>query len=86
MWLGEAGVPRCVALPSSNLVPFGRWPHPRGREYSHGEPDSALSSGYAPDSARTETMRSSTSQGSAELLCASVKVENREVSEGNANL
>ena len=50
----EGGVPRCAPLPSSNLVPFGRRQHARGREHCHGEPGSALSGGYAPDSAWAE--------------------------------
>ena len=44
----------CAPLPSSNLVHFGRWRHARGREHCRGEPDGALSGGYAPDSARAE--------------------------------
>ena len=35
-------------------MPFSRWRHARGREYCRGESGSALSGGYAPDSARTE--------------------------------
>ena len=54
LWLVEDGAPRCAPLPSSNLVPFGRWRHSRGREHCRGDPDSALSGGYAPDLARTE--------------------------------
>ena len=42
------------ALPSSNLVPFGRWRYARDRGHCRGEPGSALSGKYAPDSARTE--------------------------------
>ena len=30
------------------------WRHARGREYCRGEPGSALSGGYAPDSAKAE--------------------------------
>ena len=33
-------------------MPFGRWRHARGREHWRGEPRSALSGGYAPDSSR----------------------------------
>ena len=45
----------CAPLTSSNLVPFGRWRHARGREHYHrGELGSALSGGYAKDSARAE--------------------------------
>ena len=44
-------------LPSSNLVPFGRWWHARGRGHSRGKPGkeqqrSTGSGEYAPDSAR----------------------------------
>ena len=46
--------PRCVPLPSSNLVPFGRRWHARGRGHCRGEPGSALLGGHAPDSARVE--------------------------------
>ena len=45
---------RCAPLPSSNLVPFGRGWHARGREHCRGEPGSALSGGYAPDSTKAE--------------------------------
>ena len=45
---------RCAPLPSSNLVPFGRWWHARGRGPCRGEPRIALSGGYASDSARAE--------------------------------
>ena len=34
--------------------PLGGWRHARGREYCRGEPGSALSGGYAPDSAKAE--------------------------------
>ena len=54
VWLAEDGVPRCVPLPSSNLAPFGRVRHSRGREHCRGDPGSALSGGYAPDSAKAE--------------------------------
>ena len=53
-WLVEDGFPRCVPLPSPNLVPFERWRHVRGREHCHGEPGSTLSGGYVPDLARAE--------------------------------
>ena len=46
--------PRYVSLPSSNLVPFGRWWHARGKGRGRGEPGRALSGGYAPDLARAE--------------------------------
>ena len=32
----------------------GGWWHARGREHCRGEPDSALSGGYAPDSVKAE--------------------------------
>ena len=67
-----------MPLPSSNLVPFGRWWHARGMGHCRGKSGSAVSGGYAPDSA--------TSQGSAEPLCARIKGANREVSEGKADL
>ena len=55
VWLVEDdSVPWCAPLPSFNLVPFGRWRHARGRKHSRGEPGSALSGGYAPNSARVE--------------------------------
>ena len=41
--MAEDGFPRWASLPSSNLVPFGRWRHAKGREHCRGEPDSALS-------------------------------------------
>ena len=34
--------------------PSGGWRHARGREHCRGEPDSSLSGGYAPDSAKAE--------------------------------
>ena len=54
VWVVEDGVPRCVHLPSSNLVPFGRWRHERGTEHRRREPGSALSSGYAFNSAKAK--------------------------------
>ena len=54
IWLVEDGVPKCAPLPSPDLVLFGTWRHARGRENCRGEPGSALSGGYAPDSARAE--------------------------------
>ena len=52
--LVEDCVPRCASLPSSNMVPFERWWHARGREHGRREPGSALLGGYAPDSAKAE--------------------------------
>ena len=43
-----------MPLPTSYLVPFGRWWHARDTGHCRGEPGSALSGGYAPDSARAE--------------------------------
>ena len=55
VWLIEDdGVPSWAPLPSSNLVPFGRWRHAKGRKHCRGEPGSALSGGYAQDLAMTE--------------------------------
>ena len=54
IWLAEDGVPRCAPLPSSSLVPFGRWRHARGREHCRREPGSALSGGYEQESAKAE--------------------------------
>ena len=56
VWLSEdGGVPRCEPLPSPNLVPFGRVAaRERRGEYCRGEPSSALSGDYAPDSAKAE--------------------------------
>ena len=54
VWLVQDGVPRCAPPPSSNLVPFGRWRHARGREHCRGESVSAMSGGYTPNSARAE--------------------------------
>ena len=82
----ENGVPRCSLLPSSNLVHLGRWRHARGREHYRGEPGSALSGGYAPDSARTESSSIVDEPGAAEPLCARIKGANPEVSEGKADL
>ena len=36
------------------MVPIGRWRHATGREHYRGEPSSARSGEYAPDSARVE--------------------------------
>ena len=62
------------------------WRHARGREHCRGEPGSALSGGYALDWRWRREAPSSTSQGSAEPLCARIKGENREVSEGKADV
>ena len=39
---------------ASIWCPSGGWRHARGREHSRGEPGSALSGGYAQDSAKAE--------------------------------
>ena len=39
---------------ASSWCPSGGWLHARGRERCRGEPGSALSGGYAPDSAKAE--------------------------------
>ena len=87
-WLGSDGVFRCAPLPSSNLFwwPSGRWRHARGREHCRGEPDSSLSGGYSPDSAKAEAARSLASQVRAEPLCTRIESANREVSDGKADL
>ena len=78
-----------MPLPSSNLVPFGRWWHARGRGHCGGKP------GRAPQHAQAyyycmyywvgkhqiwrgrRLSRSATSQGSAEPLCARIKGQAR---------
>ena len=64
--------------------PSGGWRHARGREHCRGEPGSALSGGYAPDSAKAEGS-SIVDEGRAEPLCARITGLNREVSEGKAD-
>ena len=63
--------------------PSGGWRHTRGREHCHGEPGSALSGGYAPDSAKAEG--SSIVDESAEGYARNLGV-NREVPEGKADV
>ena len=83
MWLVENYVPRCAPLPSSNLVPFGRWRQARGREHCRGDPGSALSGGYALDLVGAEGKPDRRRfRGVREPLCAKIKGANREVSEG----
>ena len=86
VWLVEDDVRRCAPLSSSNLVPSERWRHARGKEHCRGEPGIAL---YRVDAHQIRrgrrAARSSTSQGSAEPLCARIKGANREVSEGKAD-
>ena len=49
VWSVADGVPGCAPLPSSNLVPFERWWHARGREHRRGELGVSLTGGYASD-------------------------------------
>ena len=65
---------------------FGRWRHTRGQEHYRGEPDSALSGGYAPDSARAEGRSIVDEPGKCEPLCARIKGANREIFDGKADL
>ena len=59
----------------------------RGRENCGGEPGSALSGGYAPDSAKAEgSSIVDEPGGGAEPLCARITGLNREVSEGKAGV
>ena len=45
----------CVRLFRAPIsYPSGGWRHSRGREHCRGEPGSALSGGYAPDSTKAE--------------------------------
>ena len=67
--------------------PSGGWRHARGREHCCGESGSALSSGYAPDSAKAEgSSIVDESQGRAERLCARIKGVDRGISEGKADV
>ena len=66
--------------------PFGGWCHARGGEYCRGAPGSALSGGYAPDSAKAEGSSIVDEPGRAEPLCARITGLNREVSEGKADV
>ena len=66
--------------------PSGGWRHARGREHCRGEPRSALSGGYAPDSAKAEGSSIVDEPGGAEPLCARITGLNREVSEGKADV
>ena len=75
---------------ASSELQFGAlrevWRHARGREHCRGESASALSGGYAPDSAMAEGSTIVDEPGSAEPLCARIEGANREVSEGKADL
>ena len=67
--------------------PSGGWRHARGREHCRGEPGSALSGGYAPDSVKAEGSSIVDEPGErAEPLCARITGLNREVSEGKADV
>ena len=59
--------------------------HARGREHCRGEPVSALSGGYAPDSAKAENS-SIVDEPVAGPLCARTKGLNREVYERKAGV
>ena len=77
----------CYRVLASSVLQFGALRevrHARGREHCRREPGSARSGGYTPDSART--VRSSTSQGSAEPLSTRIKGANWEISERKADL
>ena len=77
--------PRCTPLPSSNLVPFGRWWHVRGR----GQVAESLVALYRVGTHQLRqgwrVARSSTSQWSTEPLCTRIKGANREVSKIKAD-
>ena len=62
--------------------PSGGWRHARGREHCRGEPGSALSGGYAPDSAKAEGRSIVDEPGEGRTLCARITGLNLEVSEG----
>ena len=72
---------------ASSELQFGAfwevWRHARGREHCRGEPGSALSGGYAPDSARAE---GSSIVDELTLLCARIKVANRRFLREKANV
>ena len=87
VWLAEDGVPRCAPLPSSNLVPSGRFGGTREAGSTVAERLVALYRvGMHQIRQRRRTAPSSTSQGSAEPLCARIIGTNREVSEGKADV
>ena len=84
-WLKD-GVPRCAPLLSSNLVPFGRCGGTREAGGTVGESLVMLYRvGTHQSRQRWRAARPSTSQGSAEPLCARTKGVNREVSEGKVD-
>ena len=89
--------PRCAPLPSSNLVPFGRWWPARGRVHCRGKPgrDQQHAQAYRGTRYRASkhhtwrgwrAARSLTSHGIAGHFGARIKGANREVSEGKADL
>ena len=85
-WLAEDDVPRCPPLLSSNFVPFGRCGGTREAGSTVAESLVVLYRvGKHQIRRRWRTARSSTSQGSAEPLCARTKGVNREVSEGKVD-
>ena len=82
---------------ATNILPGSKTSHAHGMLPSHGLihrgdpgylhriPQSVIKS-YSLDWERTVYLTTSTSQGSAELLCTRIKGANREVSEGKADL
>ena len=86
-------------LPSSNLVPFGRWWHATSRGQRQRRGKSGRAQQHTQAYRRTlyrvskhqirrgrRTTRLSTSQGSAEPLCARIKGANRKIYVGKADL
>ena len=53
-WLRITVFPGARLFRAPIWCPSGGWRHARGREHCSGEPGSALSGGYAPDSAKAE--------------------------------
>ena len=53
-WLKMMVFPGARLFRAPIWCPPGGWRHARGREHCRGEPGSALSGGYAPDSAKAE--------------------------------
>ena len=85
--MAEDSVPRCAPLLNSNLVPFGRCCGTREAGSTLAESLRALYRVVTHQIRRRRgAARSSTSQGSAELLCARIQGANREVSEGKADV
>ena len=65
--------------------PSGGWRHARDREHCRGEPGSALSDGYAPDSAKAEGSSIVDEPGAEPLYARNLGV-NQEISEGKADV